>query len=194
MLRETSDLHLLQQVVNSPDKWNVSYVSSLRGFRGRQMLLFLRSSNAGHDAMRRASLFSGNKYNALPAALPSLGQVLMALLTQAPSCHLPFSQIAPGKGLLWKLGETQEHMGVTGSHHCLLPVYNLASLPWCLPSWYLFTLGETVCDSSGAVPAELYTRVSYMTKIKKYLFTLINFVIYLLICFPESSATNAIWC
>lgn len=57
-VRETSVLHLLQQVVNSPDKWNVSCVSSLGGFRGRQRLLFLRGSNAGHDASRRAGLLS----------------------------------------------------------------------------------------------------------------------------------------
>lgn len=41
------------------------------------MLLFLRGSNAGHDATRRASPSRGSKHTALPAVLPSLGQVPM---------------------------------------------------------------------------------------------------------------------
>lgn len=63
------------------------------------MLLFLRSSNAGHDATRRASLLNRSKHTALPAVLPTLGHVVMAPLTQNLSCHLPSSHIAPGKGL-----------------------------------------------------------------------------------------------
>lgn len=64
-VRETSVLHLLQQVVNSADKWNVSCVPSLGGFTGRQMLLFVRGSNAGHGGTGRAGLFSRREHTAL---------------------------------------------------------------------------------------------------------------------------------
>lgn len=49
------------------------------------MLLFLRGSNAGHDATRRVNPFSGNKNSALLAVLPRLGQVSVVLLTQTAS-------------------------------------------------------------------------------------------------------------
>lgn len=58
------------------------------------MLLFLRGSNAGHDATRRASLFSRSKHTPLPAVLPSLGLVAMTLLTQMASDPCPLPQTA----------------------------------------------------------------------------------------------------
>ena len=61
------------------------------------MLLFLRGSNAGHDATRRASPFSRSKHTALPAVLPSLGQVSMDLLTQTTSGPPPLPQTAQGQ-------------------------------------------------------------------------------------------------
>lgn len=72
-VRETSVLHLLQQVVNSADKWNVSCVPSLGGFTGRQMLLFVRGSNAGHGGTGRAGLFSRREHTAL-LCLPLWGR------------------------------------------------------------------------------------------------------------------------
>lgn len=59
------------------------------------MLLFLRGSNAGHDATRRASLFNGNKSLALLAVLPSLGQVSFY---SHKLLLVPLPQRAPGTG------------------------------------------------------------------------------------------------
>lgn len=106
------------------------------------MLLLLRGSNAGHDATRRASLFSRSKHTALPVGLPTSGHVVMALLTQNPSCHLPLSlsHIAPGKGPPPTLDETQELLEVAGGRQHLPLVCSLASLSGCLPPQRLFTL------------------------------------------------------
>lgn len=156
-VRETSDLHLLQQVVNSPDKWNVSYVSSLGGFRGRQMLLFLRGSNAGHGATKRAGLFRGREHTAL-LCFPLWGRSLWLcpeklILVPFLSHRQPLGQL-PLKCLV-KLKRVSQLQAAAVT--CYQHATRLCLLEVCHQSIFVFYRINSLWLLRGCFPTEVQT-------------------------------------
>lgn len=61
------------------------------------MLLFLRGSNAGHGATRRAGLFSSREHTALLCFPLWDRSLLMTVLRQDDPGPLPLPQVPPGQ-------------------------------------------------------------------------------------------------